>query len=155
MTPVWRHSSKTGHDMKKYIFSKCSSNRAEQLLPRSTLLKIMFEVTKHEIKSKNHWKMAKWRLYDVIRQKRDMIWKRKLFQNVPLIMLSNFYHDQHCLKIKLSWRNRRLSQKITEKRQNDGCMTSYVKNGTWYEKENFFKMFLWSYWTTFTIINIA
>ena len=98
-------------------------------------LKIKLRWQKRRLSKKNHWKTAKWQLCDVIRQKWDMIWKRKYFQNVFLIILSNFYHDQHCLKIKLRWRNRRLSQIITEKRQNDGFIMPYVKNGTWYEKK--------------------
>ena len=35
---------------------------------------------------------------DVLRQKQDMIWRR-FFQNISLIILSNFYHDKHCLKM--------------------------------------------------------
>ena len=42
------------------------------------------------------------------------------------------------LKDHVEWRNRRLSKKITEKRQNEGCMTSYVKIGIWYEINIFF-----------------
>ena len=53
--------------------------------------------------------------------------KIKFFQNVSPIMLNNFYNDRRCLKIKLRWRNRKLCQKITEKRQNAGCMTLYDK----------------------------
>ena len=86
---------------KKKIFSKCSSDHAEQLLPWSTLLKNQVKLRKQEIRSKNYFKRTKWRLYDVIRQSRDMIWKREFFQNVSLIILNNFYHDQHCFKIKL------------------------------------------------------
>ena len=113
-------------------------------------LKIKLRWQNRRLYKKNR-KTTKWQLYDVIRQKRDMIWKRKYFQNVSLVILSNFYHDQHRLKIKLRWRNRRLSHIITEKRKNDGFMTSYGKNGTWYEKESIFKMFLWSCRTSFTI----
>ena len=69
--------------------------------------------------------------------------KKYFFQNVSLMILNNFYYDQTLLKFKSRW-NKRLSQTITEKWQNDGCMTSYVKIGTWYKKENLFKMFLWS-----------
>ena len=54
-------------------------------------------------------------------------------------MLNKFYQDMHPLKIKLRQGKRRLSQKITEKWQEYGDMTSYVKNGTCYEKENILK----------------
>ena len=99
-------------------------------------------------------KTIKWRQFDVIRQTQDVIWKRKFLQNVSLIMLNNFYHDKHCLKIKLQCLKRWFGRKITKKRQNDGCMKSYVKVGIWFEKEIFFKMFLWSYWTTFTMATL-
>ena len=79
---------------------------------------------------------------------------KKSFQNVSLIMLKNFYKEKNRLKTSGAEKGD-LSHKITEKRQNDGCMTSYVKIGTWYENENFYKMFFWSCWTTFTMINIA
>ena len=71
MMTVWRHTSKSGHEMKK-IFQNVFSGHTEELLPWSTLLKIQVKVTKQEIKSKNYWKTAKWRLYDVIRQNRNM-----------------------------------------------------------------------------------
>ena len=45
--------------------------------------------------------------------------KKKFFQNIFLITLNNFYHDKHCLKIKLKCLTKGSSQKITEKRQND------------------------------------
>ena len=65
-----------------------------------------------------------------------MIWKRKkLFQNVYMIILNNFYHDYHCLEIKLRWWNRRSSQKFTEKWQNAGCMTSYDKKRDIWKKK--------------------
>ena len=48
MTAIWRHTSKTGHDM----FSKCFAHHAGQLLPWSTLLKNQVLVTKKGIKSK-------------------------------------------------------------------------------------------------------
>ena len=87
-----RQMSKTGHYIKKMIFLKCFSDHADQLLPRSKLLKSQFKMTKQEVRSKNYWETAKWRLYDVIRQNQNMIWKRKFFQNVSLIILNNFYH---------------------------------------------------------------
>ena len=51
------------------------------------------------------------------------------------MILNNFYYDQTLLKNQV--KKRRFSQTITEKWQNDGCMTSYVKIGTWYRKEIF------------------
>ena len=96
LTAARRHTSKSGHDIEKKIFSKCFSGHSKQLLHWSTLLKNQVKVKKHEIKSKNYWKTAKWRLYDVVRQSLEMIWKGK-----------------------------------------------------------FFKMFLWSYWTTISMTNIA
>ena len=55
----------------KENFSKCFSNPVEQLLRWSTLLKI-----KLRWQVKDYWKTAKLRLYDVIRQNPDMIWKK-------------------------------------------------------------------------------
>ena len=54
-------------------------------------------------------------------------------------MLNKSYQDKHRLKIKLRQGKRRLNEKITEKSQEYGCMTSYVKNGTCCEKENILK----------------
>ena len=54
--------------------------------------------------------------------------KKEFLQNVPLIMLNNFYRDKHCLKIK-----RGLSVEVTEKRQNDSQRwrhTSKTRYGT-------------------------
>ena len=56
--------------------------------------------------------------------------EKKIFQNVYLIMKNHFYHKKNQIRLT----KREISQKITEKRQNDGYMTSYVKNGTCYEK---------------------
>ena len=111
---------KIGTWYEQIFISKCFCDHTDQLVLWSwlTLLKNQVKLTKQEIRSKNYWKTAKWRLYDVIRQSRYMIWKRKFFQNVSLTMLDNFYHDQHCLKIKLRWRNKGISQEIIEKRQN-------------------------------------
>ena len=54
-------------------------------------------------------------------------------------MLNKFEQDKHRLKINLRKGKRRLSQKITEKRQDYGYMTSYLKNETYFEKENISK----------------
>ena len=48
-----------------------------------------------------------------------MVWKRKYFQNVSMIILNNSYYDKHPLKIKLKCLKKGLSQQITEKWQND------------------------------------
>ena len=98
---------KNGTCYEKENISKCISDHAEQTTENGKMTSL-----------------------DVIPQKRDMVLKRKFYQKVSLVMLNNFCHDQHCLKIKLRRRNRRLSKKITEKWQNYGCMTSYFKNGT-------------------------
>ena len=37
---------------------------------------------------------------DVIRQKPNMVRRKRFFENVPLIMLNNFYHDKYCSKNK-------------------------------------------------------
>ena len=37
---------------------------------------------------------------------------------------------------------------------NNSYTTSYVKKRIWYENENSFKMYLWSCWSTFTMISI-
>ena len=155
MTAVWRHTSKIWHNLKKLNSFKMFLIILNNFYHDKHCLKIMLRWQNTRLSPKITRKTAKWQMYDVTRQKRDMIRKGNFFQIVPLIMLSNFYHDQHCLKIKLRWRNRRLTQKITEKRQNDGCMTSYVKIGTWYEIKKNFKMFLWSCWATFTMLNMA
>ena len=47
-------------------------------------------------------------------------------KNISIIMLNNFYHDKHRLKIKLRHRKRRLSPKISEKRKNDTTKTGNV-----------------------------
>ena len=60
--------------------------------------------------------------------------KIDFFFNVSLIMLKKSYTVP----------KKGLGQKISEKQQNDGYMTPYVKFGTCYGNENFFKMFLWS-----------
>ena len=60
-------------------------------------------------------------------------------------MLSKFEQDRDHLKIKLRKRKRRLSQKITQKRQDYGykCQKCHMsKNGTCYEKKVFFKMYI-------------
>ena len=44
-------------------------------------------------------------------QKGDILWKIVFIQNVSLVMLYNFCHDKHCLKIKLKC----VKLKITEK----------------------------------------
>ena len=142
------------HDLNRNFFQNISLVMLNNFYHDQHCLKIKLRCRNRRLSQKNHWKTANWRLYDVIRQNQDMIWKRKNFQNVSLVILNNFYPDQHCLKIKLNWRNRRSSQKLTEKRQIDGCMTSYVKIRTWYEKI-LFKMFLWSCLTTFTMVNIS
>ena len=47
---------------------------------------------------------------------------KKSFQNVSLIMLKNFYKEKN--RLKTSGAEKGDKVKITEKRQNDGCMTS-------------------------------
>ena len=96
MTAVWRHTSKTGHDIKRK-FIKCFSDHAGQPLPWLTLLKNQVKVTKQEMRSKNWWKTAKWRLYDDIPQSRDMIWKSEFF-HVSLIILETFTMTNIALK---------------------------------------------------------
>ena len=53
--------------------------------------------------------------------------KNKFFQNISLVMLNNFYHYKQLLP------KMEIKSKCTKKRQNDGYMTSYAKNGTWHE----------------------
>ena len=46
--------------------------------------------------------------------KKSMMWKSRFYQKLFLIMLSNFYHDRHRLKITLKCLKRGLSYKISE-----------------------------------------
>ena len=46
-------------------------------------------------------------------------YEKKKFQNVSMIMLNNYYHDKHHIKIKLKCLKQGICQQITVKRQND------------------------------------
>ena len=69
----------------------------------------------------------------------DIDMKKKLFSNVPLIMLNNFNHNKHCLRIKLQFIKIGFSSKFTEKRHNNAYMPSQVKNVTRYINKFFIK----------------
>ena len=134
------------------ILSKCISDYAEHFLPLWTLHKIKLKCLKRGLRQQitenlqnDDYKSC---------QKQDMIW-RSFFPNVTLIMLNNFYNNEHYLKIKFRCLKRGFSLKFTEKQQNGGYMTSYVKNVTWNEIEIFIKLYLWSCWTTLTMINVT
>ena len=59
--------------------------------------------------------------------------ENNIFQNALLIIWNNFNHDKHRLRIKLKLLKKGSSQKIIEKRQNDGYeTTTYVNNRAWY-----------------------
>ena len=85
----------------------------------------------------------------VIRQKQGIIWKKGFLRNIFLVKLNNFFHEKHMSLKGLKWI---ISCKITEK----GKMTTIWRHQsiTSYE-EFFFKMYLSSCWTIFTMINIA
>ena len=79
--------------------------------------------------------MAKWRLYDVIRQKRDMIWKKIIFSKCI------FDHFEQLLIWCTSLKNQFIVPKIETLVKNYWetakwliFMTSDIKNGTWYGK---------------------
>ena len=82
--------------------------------------------------------MAKWRLNDVIHKKWG-ITLRIFFSKCITGHAEQIWTRYTSLKNQIKERKRRLSQKITEKRQDYGYMTSYVKNETCYEKENISK----------------
>ena len=67
--------------------------------------------------------------------------KKIFFSKCITVHSEQILSEKHRLKIKLRQGKRRLSQKIAEKRQEYGYMTSYVKNGTWYEEDVFSKYF--------------
>ena len=86
---------------------------------------------------------------EVIRLQQGIIWKRGFLGNIFLVKLNNFFHEKHMSLKGLKWI---ISCKITEK----GKMTTIWRHQsiTSYE-EFFFKMYLSSCWTIFTMINIA
>ena len=92
MTALWRHTSET------CLLQNASLVMLNNYYHHQHCLKIKLKVSKKRIKLKNYWKTSKWRLHDIICQKRDMLWKIIFFQDVSLIMLNNFY--QHNMDLK-------------------------------------------------------
>ena len=65
--------------------------------------------------------------------------KKIFFSKCITVHSEQILSEKHRLKIKLRQGKRRLSQKIAEKRQEYGYMTSYFKKRTCFEKENILK----------------
>ena len=95
--------------------------------------------------------------------KRCSAWSKKHFEKFLSHTMSRFWRMTSSIAVILQFSSnfclnllfRQFGCKITEKRQNDSCITLYIENGTQYVKENFFKIYLWSYWLTLSAINIT
>ena len=74
---------------------------------------------------------------------------------VPLLMLNNFTPHKYFVKIKSSCSKRRWSSIFSETEQQDANKLRHRSKTRHGIKKIFSKSFLWSCWTTLSIINIS